>query len=162
MDSIKDNQHSSGNQYVVRAATKNDAIKVAELAQALAAHERLKSDFHAASFLRDCVENDFCKIMVAEYDGEIVGFIMFYPGYDLTSASRGLHLGDIFVAEAHRKKGVGRELFSAAAEWGRKNISAEWMSWTALKDNSSALKFYESLGAITRHDIAFQAVGIDN
>lgn len=162
MSTIKDKQTDYGNQYITRPAIKSDANAVALLAQSLAIHEGVISLFHASNFEHDFADKHFCKIIVAENSetAEIVGFIMFYTGYDLTSASRGLHLGDIFVADQHRGYGVGRRLFRAAAEWGRDHADAEWMSWTALKANSSALKFYESLGAITRHDIAFQAVSI--
>jgi len=83
---------------------------------------------------------------------------MYYAGYDLQSASRGVHLGDICVTKSARRQGVGRML---VAELGQRILAdgGEWVSWTMLKGNVEAREFYKKLGAKKVRDVEFWALG---
>lgn len=86
------------------------------------------------------------RVVVAHAEGEVIGLLCYYPGYDVESASHGNHLADIVVTGAWRGQGVGSLLMKDVARRTR-GEGGEWLSWTVLKVNRRAAKFYERLGA---------------
>jgi len=56
-----------------------------------------------------------------------------------------LHLADLFVAEDHRRQGIGRALMEAVSrECAR--TGGRWLSWLVMEDNASAVAFYRQIG----------------
>lgn len=150
--------------WFIREAKPEDAKDVVRMARALAKHEGSSSTFTQAEYLRHCVgEERAIHVLVAEAvsaseaSAEAVAFLMYYPGYDLATAARGNHLGDMYVDEAWRKRGVGRALF---AELSRLTLAegGKWISWTVLKMNEAAHEFYKSLNAV-QVGVDFMAIG---
>jgi ribosomal protein S18 acetylase RimI-like enzyme len=94
---------------------------------------------------------------VAEQSGACVGCAIAYVGYDVLSASRGLHLSDVFVMPEHRGHGIGTALLASLTEYALMH-ELEWMSWTMLKTNHAAQRFYERFGA-SQVDVNFMAMG---
>ena len=135
----------------VRRAKRSDGEAVAAMAAALAAHEgKPKGPFTAARFRREGFGRKAAfRTLVATAGGEVVGYVLFYPGYDVDTASQGVHLADLFVVKSARRKGVGRALMAAAARECRKARGA-WVAWFVQRDNREAHAFYHALGA--RHD----------
>lgn len=86
------------------------------------------------------------RVVVAEAEGQVAGLLCYYPGYDIESASHGNHLADIVVTGSWRGQGVGSLLMKDVARRTREE-GGEWLSWTVLKVNRRAVKFYERLGA---------------
>lgn len=87
------------------------------------------------------------RAMVAEHQGELVGLVLYYWGYDTVSASHGYHLADIVVTKKRRSKGVGRALYTALATQCLRE-GAQWISLTVLKKNAAAKKFYHAMGMV--------------
>ncbi|PPL17341.1 GNAT family N-acetyltransferase [Microterricola pindariensis] len=89
-----------------------------------------------------------CEALVAELDGEVVGFAhlrRFSSPYDGTT---GIFLDDLFTAPAARGRGVGRALIGrltgmAAAE-GRSVVQ-----WETAADNYQAQALYDTLATRT-------------
>lgn len=86
------------------------------------------------------------SVIVAETAGRAEGYIAFYPGYDLESASAGFHMQDLFVEAAFRQQGVGRALVSALVAEAKRQ-GRRWIEWHAMTKNDSATAFYDRLGA---------------
>lgn len=153
----KNNIH---NNIVVRAATKRDGKAISQLIAELCRYEGVRnSTFNENDFARDGTGMDRAfSALVAEVEGKIIGFLTYYPGYDLPSATRGHHLGDFFVLEQFRRSGIGKALFSELARVTlARNFS--WVSWTVLEKNDPALAFYKKLSAVLRNDVKFMAIG---
>ncbi len=103
------------------------------------------SRFTAEKFRRDGFGADAAfGVLVAEEDGALVGYAVYYPGYDTDSATRGVYLADLYVREESRRRGVGRALLRGLAARARED-GAHWMFWSVLRRNRGARRFYRTL-----------------
>ena len=144
----------------VRFAEPSDAEVIARMARALSiADGGRPSRFSAESFCRDGFgEHAAFSTIVAELDGNLVGYAVYYPGYDTDSATRGIYLADLYVDESRRRKGVGRALLTGLAAETRRN-GARWMFWSVLKRNRGARRFYRKLAPELKDVIVCAAFG---
>lgn len=83
---------------------------------------------------------------VAEIDGSVVGFALFFTNFSTFLGRPGLYLEDLYVQPAHRSSGIGRALLerlgALAVERGYGRFE-----WTVLDWNQNAIRFYEKMGA---------------
>jgi GNAT superfamily N-acetyltransferase len=144
----------------VRPAQPDDAELIARMAGALSiADGGRPSRFTDESFRRDGFgEHAAFSTMVAEFDGYVVGYAVYYPGYDTDSATRGIYLADLYVDDLHRRKGLGRALLSGLAAEARSD-GARWMFWSVLKRNRGARRFYRKLAPELKDVIVCAAFG---
>lgn len=80
-----------------------------------------------------------------------IGFALFFHTYSTFTGRRGLWLEDLFVRPEHRGAGVGRALLGALAALARARGCGRF-EWSVLDWNTSAIGFYESLGASVMAD----------
>ncbi len=100
-----------------------------------------------ADYLRDGFgERPAFAGVVAELEGEVVGYLLYCPAYDLDLGGRILYLCDLFVRESRRRQGVARALMQAAAEACRL-MGGTALLWSVYIPNTAAASFYEKLGA---------------
>ena len=144
----------------VRQARPDDADLIAHMARALSiADGGRASRFTAESFRRDGFgEQAAFSTMVVELDGEVVGYAVYYPGYDTDSATRGVYLADLYVDETRRRQGLGRALLAALAAAARSD-GARWMFWSVLKRNRGARRFYKKVAPELKDVIVCAAFG---
>jgi GNAT superfamily N-acetyltransferase len=82
---------------------------------------------------------------VAEADGEIKGFALYYIRYSTWKGQR-MYLEDILVTESFRGKGLGKLLFDRLIEEAKeKNFSG--IVWQVLEWNEPAINFYKKYDA---------------
>ncbi|NKB20467.1 MAG: GNAT family N-acetyltransferase [Alphaproteobacteria bacterium] len=131
---------------IVRAATPADAPEIVRLAQSLSiADGGRPSRLTEESYRRDGFgETPAFSALVAEIDSRIVGYALYFSGYDTDRATRGVYLSDLYVDQAWRRRGVGRALMQGTAR-ACKNLKGEWMFWSVLKRNKKARKFYKTM-----------------
>jgi GNAT superfamily N-acetyltransferase len=133
----------------VRPARPGDVKTVFDLISALADYERLLHEVEAtpeqvSEALFGETPRVFCDL--AEVDGEIVGFALWFYTFSTFRGKHGLYLEDLFVLPEHRGNGVGRVLLSdlasrcLAEDLGR-------LEWSVLDWNEPAIAFYRSMGA---------------
>jgi GNAT superfamily N-acetyltransferase len=86
------------------------------------------------------------EALVAEVDGEPVGFALFHSTFSTWECRPGIWLEDLFVPPEHRRSGVGGALLRelAAIAVGR---GCTRLEWAALNWNEPALRFYQQLKA---------------
>jgi GNAT superfamily N-acetyltransferase len=83
---------------------------------------------------------------VAEHEGAVVGFALWYLNYSTWLCQHGIYLEDLYVTPEHRGYGHGRALLAELAAlclqrgYGR-------LEWWVLDWNTPALGFYASIGA---------------
>ena len=82
---------------------------------------------------------------VAELNGTVVGLALYFEHYS-TWTGRCIHLEDLYVQEAHRKTGVGGQLFHAVVQEASKR-GVRRMQWQVLDWNAPAIAFYNKLNA---------------
>jgi GNAT superfamily N-acetyltransferase len=144
----------------IRAARPEDADQVAAMARALSLSDGSRpSRFSAEAFRRDGFgAAPAFSALVAELDGELVGYAVYYPGYDTDSATAGIYLADLYVAAPARRRGVGRALIAAVAEAGRQ-AGGRWMFWSVLKRNRPGRRFYRTVATELKDVIVCAAFG---
>jgi diamine N-acetyltransferase len=133
----------------IRPASAADAAIIATLVRELADYEKLLHEARAtaADFRRELdAENPVIHVLIAEWDGEPVGFALYFFNFSTFVGRPGLYLEDLFVRPAMRGKGVGRSLLRALARIARDRDCGR-LEWAVLDWNEPALAFYRSLGA---------------
>ncbi len=119
-----------------------------ELIQELAVYEKAPQEvtvtqehFEASGF----GANPVWWAFVAEVDGLVVGFALYYVRYSTWKGQR-MYLEDLLVTEAWRGKGVGKLLFEALSkEAKQKGWNA--ICWQVLDWNEPAIHFYKKYNA---------------
>ena len=90
-----------------------------------------------------------CKALVAESEGEILGFAHHRRFSSPYTGTTGLFLDDLFTDPAARGRGVGRALIGRLTEMA----TAEGRSvvqWVTAEDNHQAQALYDTLATRTR------------
>ena len=129
-----------------RHATPDDLDALAPLFDAYRRFYEQPGDVALASaFLHERMERGESTILVAEADGQMLGFCQLYPTWCSVAAARIFVLYDLFVDADVRRGGVGRALMLAAQAFGRAAGAAR-LDLSTAHTNTRAQALYESLG----------------
>jgi GNAT superfamily N-acetyltransferase len=134
----------------IRRALAGEAGLVLALLRELAEYEKLLHEVVASEAMIEAALFDpnprlFCDI--AEWDGEPVGFALWFVNFPSFSGRHGIYLEDLFVRPAYRGKGIGKALLVHLA---RECVANGWsrLQWSVLDWNTPSIEFYKSLGAV--------------
>jgi GNAT superfamily N-acetyltransferase len=134
----------------IRPARPGEASLVFQFVRELAEYEKLEHEVQATEAMIDAAlfgeqPRVFCDI--AEWDGEPVGFAVWFLNFSTFSGRPGIYLEDIFVRPAFRGRGVGKALMVHLA---RKCVENGWarLQWSVLDWNTPSIEFYKSLGGV--------------
>jgi GNAT superfamily N-acetyltransferase len=133
----------------IRTATASDVPLILSLVRELATYEREPDAVTAteADFLRyGFGERPFFRTLMAEWSAEPAGFALYFFGFSTWTGGPTLFLEDLFVREAHRKRGIGLALMKRLAREATENGCRRFI-WQVLDWNEPSIRFYESLGA---------------
>jgi GNAT superfamily N-acetyltransferase len=133
----------------VRRVREADLPAVADLVHQLAAYERLAHECRlTADQLRAALFDPAPALFghVAEVDGQVVGFTLWFLNFSTFRGVHGIFLEDLFVRPEHRGAGLGRALLTALAEECLRRGYAR-LEWSVLDWNTPSIGFYTSLGA---------------
>ena len=89
--------------------------------------------------------------VVAEVDGVVVGFALFFANFSTFLGKPGLYLEDLYVQPAHRGSGIGGALLRHLAALAVQRDCGRF-EWSVLDWNERAIGFYESMGATVMPD----------
>lgn len=138
----------------IRGAAPGDAGLVLQFIRALADYEKLSHEVEAteADIARDLFGPQprvFCEI--AEWDGEPVGFALWFYTYSTFRGRHGIWLEDLFVDPKCRGKGIGKALMAhLAARCDDEGLGR--LEWWVLNWNTPSIEFYKSLGAVMQDE----------
>jgi GNAT superfamily N-acetyltransferase len=133
----------------IRPGGRADVPLIAELIRGLARYERLE---HEVSLTEQRLEQtlfgarQYAEVLIAEDEGEAVGFALFFHNYSTFLARPGVYLEDLYVREAARGRGVGKALLARLAAIAVERDCGR-LEWAVLDWNKDAIGFYERLGA---------------
>lgn len=133
----------------LRPATRDDAGAIVQLIRELAEYEKEPQSAVAteADILRDGFgERPLFHVVMAEWDGAVVGFAFYFFNYSTWHGRPGLYLEDLFVRPSHRGKGIGKALLVHLARIALRENCTRFV-WQVLDWNAPAIEFYEALGA---------------
>lgn len=132
----------------IRFASKQDCPRMLELIHELALYEKAPEEvtvtlaaFEDAGF----GENPVWKAFVAEKEGKIEGFALFYIRYSTWKGCR-LYLEDFIVTEKMRGQGIGKILFERVLKEA-KDQHYVGVVWQVLDWNQPAINFYNKYQA---------------
>jgi ribosomal protein S18 acetylase RimI-like enzyme len=130
----------------IRPAAPDDLDALAPLFDAYRRFYEQPGDVALASaYLHARLERGESAILVAEADGQLLGFCQLYPTWCSVAAARIFVLYDLFVDAGVRRAGVGRALMRAAQAFGRE-AGAMRLDLSTARTNAQARALYESLG----------------
>src|ERR1700748_1841545 len=125
----------------IRRALPGEAGLVLSLVRELADYEKLLHEVEAteadiAAALFGAHPRLFCEI--AEWDGEVAGFAVWFINFSTFSGRSGIYLEDLFVRPAQRGKGIGRALLRHLA---KASVANSWalLQWAVLDWNTPSI-----------------------
>ena len=134
---------------VIRPARPGDVAAIHRLVGQLADYEKSLDDVAAT-------EDDLRRSLfgaqpavfahVAEHDGAVAGFALWFLNYSTWTGRHGIYLEDLFVTPELRGHGYGKALL---AELARICVDRGYarLEWSVLDWNEPAIGFYRKLGA---------------
>ena len=140
--------------FELRSARPHDVPAIVALIRELAEFEKLShlvviepQRLHEHLFgARPVVE-----ALVAEVNGVVIGFALFFTNYSTFLGKPGLYLEDLYVQAAHRGKGIGEAVLSRLARIANERDYGRF-EWSVLDWNVDAIRFYERMGATVMSD----------
>jgi len=133
---------------IIRPAVKEDCARLLELIRELAEYEKAPQEVTVT--MEHFVESGFGKqpvwwALVAEVDGQVEGFAMYYIRYSTWKGQR-MYLEDLIVTEKMRGQGLGKKLFDQLiVEAKEKRFNG--IVWQVLEWNEPAINFYKKYKA---------------
>ena len=128
----------------IRRAEKKDCIRLLELIQELADYEKAPDEvtvtlphFEESGF----GTNPVWWAFVAELDGKVEGFALYYIRYSTWKGQR-MYLEDILVTEKMRGQKIGNLLFKRLKEEAKEK-KYSGIVWQVLEWNEPAINFYK-------------------
>ncbi|MCL1834996.1 MAG: GNAT family N-acetyltransferase [Oscillospiraceae bacterium] len=145
------NKNSEGT--TLRYAQREDCALLLRLIRELAEYERLGSEVVATEELLAMwlFEKHTAEALIAEANGQEVGFALFFHNFSTFLGRAGIYLEDMYVVPQYRGRGIGTALIK---ELARITVSRGCgrLEWSCLDWNTPSIRFYESLGAKPMED----------
>ena len=140
--------------FTLRPAAPADLTAIVGLIRELADFERLS---HLVVVTPESLQPHLfgdkpaAEAVVAEVQGRVVAFALFFTNFSTFLGRPGLYLEDLYVQPAHRGTGLGKALLqhlgALAVERGCGRFE-----WSVLDWNENAIRFYEKMGATVMPD----------
>ncbi|WP_439815265.1 GNAT family N-acetyltransferase [Zavarzinia sp. CC-PAN008] len=134
---------------VIRPATPADAALIHQLIRELAEYENL---LHEVAITVADVERlmfgpaRVAEALIAEVDGQAVGYASFHHTLSTFLGKAGIWLEDLYVRQTARGQGHGKALLLHLARIAVERDCAR-LEWSVLDWNQPAIDFYRALGA---------------
>ena len=135
--------------FSLRPAEPGDVAAIVGLIRELAAFEQLT---HLVRVTPESLAphlfgaKPVAEAVVAEQDGTVVAFALFFTNFSTFLGQPGLYLEDLYVQAAHRGRGIGAALLRHLAGLAVQRGCGRF-EWSVLDWNTDAIGFYEKLGA---------------
>jgi len=140
--------------FSIRQATPADAATIHHFICELARYERepdaVEVDVPTLTAQMQQARPPF-ECLIAERDGEALGFALYFQTYSTWRGQPGLWLEDLFVPQQHRGNGIGKALLGRVAAIVVERGYAR-LDWSVLTWNTPAIDFYRSLDAEVMED----------
>ncbi len=135
-------------EFKIRQAQETDCETVFSFIKQLAAYEKLEDEVVGDYDIlyNSLFVNKEAEVVLAEENGECVGFALYFFNFSTFECKKGLYLEDLFVREQSRGLGYGKALLLHLANLAKAR-GCRRMEWIVLDWNKSAIEVYKSLGA---------------
>lgn len=135
--------------FKLRETVQEDAGLILSLIKEIADYENMSDEVIATeeSLVQSIFVDKRAEVVIAELNGEAIGYALYFFNYSTFIGKEGLYLEDIYIKPDFRAGGLGKEIFKFLGKIAKEN-GCKRMEWTCLNWNKSSIKFYQSLGAI--------------
>jgi GNAT superfamily N-acetyltransferase len=140
--------------FEIRPASEADVPVIYSFIKKLAAFEKLTHEVAATeTLLRETLfgSRRTAEVAIGYCEGKPVGFVLFFHNYSTFLGRPGLYIEDLFVDEAHRRRGFGRALLLYVARLANERRCGR-LEWAVLDWNEPAINFYKKLGAVAMNE----------
>lgn len=134
--------------FTLRFALEKDTKLILDFIKELADYEELLNEVVATEdILRDSLfVNKAAEVIIAEYNGEPIGFALFFHNFSTFLGRPGLYLEDLYIRPEMRGRGFGKALLSFLAKLAIERNCGRF-EWWCIDWNEPSINFYKSLGA---------------
>ena len=135
--------------FTLRPAVLGDVSAIVQLIRDLAEFEQLTHLVQVTpEKLRPQLfgEKPAAEATVAERNGEVVAFALYFTNFSTFLAQPGLYLEDLYVKPEHRGHGIGKALLKRLAALAVERDCGRF-EWSVLDWNVNAITVYERMGA---------------
>ena len=140
--------------FTIRFAGEDDVPVILRFIKGLAEYEKLTGEVTATEpLLRETLFGGrrVAEVMIGDFQGEPVGFALFFHNFSTFLGRPGIYLEDLFVIPEMRGRGFGKALLTCLAK-----IAAERgcgrVEWAVLDWNEPSIQFYKKLGAVPMNE----------
>lgn len=139
--------------FSIRFAVREDVDLILDFIKRLADYEHLLDEVVATREILELwiFDKQKAEVIIAEEDGEPVGFALFFHNFSTFLGRAGVYLEDLFVVPEKRGNGYGKALLQKLAQIAIDRGCGR-LEWWCLDWNQSSIDFYKSLGAIAMDD----------
>ena len=133
----------------IREARRDDVPTILQLIHDLAVYEKEPDAVrNTVEGLEEALFGPNPRIFahIAEYDGGVQGFALWFLNYSTWEGVHGVYLEDLYVRPEARGSGYGKALLQHLAALAVENGYAR-VEWSVLDWNEPSIQFYRSLGA---------------
>jgi GNAT superfamily N-acetyltransferase len=133
----------------IRPAQERDVPLILAFIRELAEYEKLRHEAVVTEAqLRETLfgPRPYAEVVLAEVEGEALGFALYFHNYSTFLGRPGLYLEDLYVRPEARGMGIGRRLLVHLARVARERGCGR-MEWSVLDWNEPAIGLYRALDA---------------
>ncbi len=144
--------------FILRAATPADVGTILGFITELAVYEKLAHEVVATeATLTETLFGDtpYAQVIIAELDGNAVGYALFFHNFSTFTGRPGIYLEDLYVQPAMRGRGFGKLLLAYLAKKAV-DMNCTRVEWSVLDWNQPAIDFYRSIGALPMEEWTVQ------
>ena len=137
------------NAFSIRPAQPSDVAHIHGMIVELAVFEKLEHLVVATeAMLHEGLfgAHPACEAIIGEENGEVVTFALFFHNFSTFLTKKGLYLEDLYVKQAHRGKGFGKQMLVKLAQLAVERNCGRF-EWSVLDWNEPAINFYKAMGA---------------
>jgi len=133
---------------MIRFAQVEDIPVILDFIKELAAYEKMSDQVVATEAIlkTSLFDKKQAEVIFKEDQGQVVGFALFFHNFSTFLGKANLYLEDLYVKEAYRGRGHGKDLLKALAKIALERDCGR-LDWVCLKWNQPSIDFYKSLGA---------------
>ncbi len=135
--------------FTIRSTTADDCALILSFVQELADYERLSDAVVATTAtLEETLfgERPYAEVTIGEYQGEAVGYSLFFHNFSTFTGRPGIYLEDIYIKPEMRGKGFGKLMLAYIAKLAVERNCTR-VEWSVLDWNEPSIQFYRSIGA---------------
>lgn len=134
--------------FKVRFAQEQDISLILKFIKALADYEGLLDQVVATEdvLFDSLFVKRSAEVVIGEYQGEPVGFALFFHNFSTFLGKYGLYLEDLYIKPKMRGRGFGKRMFRYLGTVAKER-GCDRIDWWCLNWNEPSIRFYKSIGA---------------